>query len=176
MFVGHSLVIGATGSGKTVLVHKMAKEFDKLGVPLLVLTPFDDDTSWNADFITDNSDEFLNVVFNHKSCLVVVEEAGEFAGQYNKAMFKLATRGRHNGHICIFIAQKMKMVAENIRVNCQNLFLFKTTRKMCRILEEDFAVEGLERATTLKKYHCLAVIGDSDPVVLPPAQGFTETP
>lgn len=170
MWAGHSLIVGRSGCGKTTLAKHFAKVFQGEGRPVLVLTTFPED-NWPCDFITDDAMMFLEMVFSHKNCLVIVDEGSEFVGQYDKIMHKLATRGRHNGHICMFLAQQYKMIAKNIRINCQNLFLFKISEKNAALIEEEFATNGLEKAALLPRFHCLAVIDDGEPFVLPVSAG-----
>ncbi|MDH4379167.1 MAG: hypothetical protein QE263_04605 [Vampirovibrionales bacterium] len=165
MIAGHSLVAGRSGFGKTTLVKGLAQRFSDGGTPVLVLTTFPQD-SWPADYITDNPEEFIEKVFFHTGCFVVVDEGGEFAGQYNKTMSKLATRGRHNGHICVFIAQRATMINVNIRANCNNLFIFKSCVDDCKILANDFAVSDLTGASNLEPGKCIAVIGSQEPQLM----------
>ncbi len=160
---GHSLIVGVTMAGKTTLVKRLAGHFSNAGTPVIVLTAFKHDP-WPADFVTDDPDEFMRVVFNHTRCLVIVDEAGEYAGQYDKTMMTLATRGRHNGHLCMFIAQRANMINRNIRVNCRNLFLFRSSKQDCELLANDFVADGLEGGSKLNDGECLAFLGNGDPV------------
>jgi hypothetical protein len=159
---GHSLFVGKTMHGKTQLAKRMAKYFSDAGTPVLVLTPFVQD-NWDADYITDDKEDFLNMVFSHTDCLVVVDEGGEFADKHDKTMYTLATRGRHNGHLCFFIAQRANMVHVNIRTQCSNLFIFRSSINDCRMLANDFAVLNLDDAAKLPAGKCLAVMDGREP-------------
>lgn len=161
-FSGHCLFVGATGCGKTTLAKRMASRFSASGTPILLLAPFND-PEWGADFFTDDPQVFLDVVFNHRRCLIAIDEAGEFAGQYDKTMQTIATRGRHYGHLAFFIAQRAKMVNVNIRTNCVNLYLFRSSSSDCRMLADDFAVDDLTPAAKLPKGVCLAVDEEKTP-------------
>lgn len=159
---GHSLFVGKTMHGKTQLAKRMARQFSDTGIPVLVLSTFAQD-NWPADLITDDQEHFLEVVFSHTRCLVIVDEAGEFAGKYDKTMFKLATRGRHNGHQCFFIAQRAKMIHINIRTQCSNLFLFRSSNSDCQMLADDFAVDDLSEGARLPAGLCLALMHGKEP-------------
>lgn len=136
---GHVLIPGASRSGKTTLAKKyLAPRYKAAGVPILVLDPMGD-PDWNADFQTDDPDEFLRVLWDSEGCACFVDEAGESAGTYDKGMHKTATKGRHWGHRMHYLMQRPTMVSPNIRTNCDELFAFILNSNDIKALAEDFA-------------------------------------
>ena len=111
---------------------------------MLVLDPIQD-KPWPCDFITRDAAEFLDMVWASECCDVIVDEAGDMIGQYDKLMSQLASQGRHfavrngtygGGHNCYFIVQRAHMVAPTVRTQCRMLYAF---------------AQDLEDALSLKK-------------------------
>ena len=65
--VGHSIVCGKTGFGKTTLVKKLTRKMNKNGIPVMVLTPFPQDPEWLsfAAVVTDITYTFVKTVFEN---------------------------------------------------------------------------------------------------------------
>lgn len=127
----------------------MAKSWQAKGYKTIVLDPFLD-PEWNADFITSNPENFLDVVW-HKSrgCIVIVDEAGSMVGKFNKVMDELATRGRHWGHKCIFIVQRPKLISTTIRTQCTDIAIFKQSKNDTKDLADEFVEDMINDAHTL---------------------------
>lgn len=157
--IGHTLIVGKTMSGKTTLAKKLVNGASSEGVPLLVLTPFAEDATWQADFVTDDPEKFLKMVFNTTRCQVVIDEAGETIGQFDKSMNKIATRGRHYGHQAFFIAQRPTMINVNTRTQCTNCFCFMQWGTESKELVKDFADALFVEAPNLKQGECIAKVG-----------------
>jgi GTPase SAR1 family protein len=134
----HNIVVGQTESGKSTLVKRLIKAIKaETGMQSVVLDPLHDPT-FDADWQTSNAQNFLKCVFDSKNLVVVVDEAGETIGHYEKEMFKLATRGRHCGHICFFIAQRAKLIHPTVRNNCGAAYIFNQSFDDCKMLSNDF--------------------------------------
>lgn len=154
--MAHSLILGMTESGKTTLAKILAAKYKAAGINVLVLDPILDPT-WNADYITHDPDEFLNVLWSSRSCACFVDEAGESAGQYDKAMMKTATKSRHWGHNMHYLSQRGTMINTTIRGQCSQLFLFLSGKNDGKTHAEEWAHESLKDCTNLKKgefFHC----------------------
>ena len=127
--MAHNLILGMTESGKTTLAKELCLRLKARGISTLVLDSLSD-PGWEADFITENPDEFLSVYFdpNTRYCAAFIDEAGDYAGRYDWAMVKSATRGRHWGHMNFYISQRGIQIARTIRDQCSNLF-FQNIRR-----------------------------------------------
>lgn len=136
----------------------MANQYKQKQIPVLVLDP-DKRSLWNADFITNDPEEFLLVVFANRSCAIFVDESGDMIGRYGGAMNRLATTSRKWGHNCHFIAQRAKQIDVTTRTQCSNIFLFKQSLDDTKELARDFCAEDLKQAHTLKKGEYLMKIG-----------------
>lgn len=118
---------------------------------MIVLDPLKD-PAWQADFITDNQEEFLDVFWRSRSCAAFLDEGGESVGRYDLAMQKTATRGRHCGHSCHYIAQKATQLAPIVRDQCSYLYLYTSGLASCKMLAEEFNKPELLNATQLQRY------------------------
>lgn len=148
--MAHVLILGMTLSGKTHKAKQLARDYKRAGVGVLVLDPLCD-PEWNADFITADQDEFLNVFWNSRSCMAFMDEGGESVGRYNVAMSQTATRGRHWGHTCHYLAQKGTQLAPLVRDQCTRLFLFCSGSKDGAVLAQEWNRPELENCTQLKQ-------------------------
>lgn len=160
----HTLILGITESGKTTLAVKLAQNYKKRGINVLVLEPFKSQ-KWNADFITDNANEFLDVVFTNKSCAIFIDESGDMIGRYNEAMNKLATVSRHYGHNSHFICQRATMINPTIRSQCSNIFLFKQSLDDAKILSKEYVCDDLLNSHKLRQGQYLAKLGIDSEVI-----------
>lgn len=141
-------------SGKTTIAKKIVqKKIELTNRPLLVLDP-NLDPEWNADFMTDNPDDFLELVKANQSCEIVIDESGETIGRYSKQFGFLATRSRHFGHVATFITQRAQSLDRNIRDQCSRFFIFSIARSDCKIFAEDLVDDKLLDAYNLKQGEC----------------------
>lgn len=124
----------------------------------MVLDP-DKRSEWNADFITTNPEEFLEVVFANTGCAVFVDESGDMIGRYGGAMNRLATTSRKWGHNCHFIAQRAKQIDPTTRTQCSNVFVFKQSLDDTKELAREFVADELKNAHILRKGEYLGKIG-----------------
>lgn len=153
--MAHSLILGMTESGKTTLAKILASKYRAAGIGVLVLDPLKD-PDWQADYITHDPNQFLQVLWNSKQCACFVDEAGESAGQYDKAMIASATRGRHWGHNMHYLSQRGTMINTTIRGQCSQLFLFLSGKNDGKTHAEEWAQDQLRYCTDLKRgefYH-----------------------
>lgn len=148
--MAHVLILGMTESGKTTLARNLAHVYKRSGRGVLVLDPLCD-PRWNADYATDDQDRFLEVFWQSKRCYAFLDEGGESVGRYNESMQKCATRGRHWGHSCHFIAQRAMQLAPIVRDQCTHLFLFCSSLRDGKVLAEEWNRPELERCTELKQ-------------------------
>lgn len=146
----HILILGMTESGKTTIAKLLIKEFKAKGLKTLVLDPLKD-PAFNADYQTADQKEFLNVFFASRTCLAVMDEGGESVGRYNEAMQTTATRGRHWGHTCVYLAQKAVQVAPIIRDQCGAVFMFTSGLQSAKAIAEEFNCPEFLNATQLKR-------------------------
>lgn len=146
----HTLVIGMTESGKTTLVKWLTKSMKKRGVKVAVLDPLMD-PEWDADFITDKSDEFLKYVKTNKQHVLVVDESGSAIGRYNEAMNWLATTSRHLGHSTFFIMQGATQVDPIVRGQCRKCFMFTCAGPIAKNIAIEYNEPKVSVADKLKK-------------------------
>jgi len=148
--MAHGLILGMTESGKTTLAKKLARDFKASGIGVIVLDPMHD-PNWVCDFKTDNQEKFLDVLWRSKSCAVFIDEAGEAVGRYAELMHRTATKGRHWGHRCFYIAQRITQIAPLVRDQCSHLFLFNSSLGDSKIHANEWNHKELEQAFTLRQ-------------------------
>lgn len=146
----HILLLGMTLSGKTYKGKALARDYKRNGIGVLVLDPLRD-PEWSADFITDDPAKFLEVFWNSRGCMAFMDEGGESVGRYDTTMQKTATRGRHHGHVCHYLAQKATQLAPVVRDQCTRLFAFCQSYKDGKILSDEWNRPELETVNTLKQ-------------------------
>ncbi len=166
MIEGHSLFVGKTGNGKTTLAKDWARSFQANGVPVLVLSSMagewldDSPGGFCADYATEDPAEFVQFCFEHTQCFVIIDEGGDVATNADKDVISLATRGRHWGHVCLFLGQCGTSVASKIRQNCSNFFIFKSNKDACKEIDKSAIDPMVYSAMTLDKGYCVAIIGN----------------
>jgi len=121
-----------------------------LGKRIIVLDPFLD-TGWNADFITNNQEKFLDVFWNNRECAVFIDEGSRMVGKYNHVMNDCATMGRHCGHKVFFITQRVKQLSTDVRTQCSDVAIFKQSLNDTKDLADEFVEPMINQAHTLSK-------------------------
>jgi len=154
----HCLILGITDTGKTTLAFKLAACYKRRGTPVIVLDP-DMRKDWNADFITDDPDKFLEVCKINQSAALFIDESGQTIGRYAGSMAWVATNSRKWGHKAHFISQRATQLDILMRTQCSNLFLFKQGVNDSKILAAEFVCPELMSACNLKKGEYLAKLG-----------------
>jgi len=153
----HVLILGITQTGKTTLAFRLAQKYSATGVNVLVLDP-DKRSGWNADFLTDDPEAYLNVVKVNKSCALFIDESGQMIGRYAKEMAWLATNSRKWGHKAHFITQRATQLDPTVRNQCTTIILFKQSLNDTKILSNEFVSTELEAAHTLNQGEYLCKI------------------
>lgn len=116
-------------------------------------------SQWNADFITDDPNEFLAIVKSNTGCALFIDESGLVIGRYGGAMQWLATNSRKWGHKAHFITQRATQLDPTVRNQCTSVFIFKQSLADTKILANEFVSDDLKQAHTLAKGEYLAKIG-----------------
>jgi len=126
-----------TESGKTTLAKTLAARYEAAGVRCAVLDPLAD-PGWQVSYQTGDQGEFLRTVKRSRSLAVYVDEAGEAVGQYDTEMHWLATRGRHYGHACHFISQRVQQIAKTVRDQTARMYMFASSRSDSKLLSDEW--------------------------------------
>lgn len=154
--MGHVITIGQTESGKTILNKKLAAAYKRAGIGVIVLDPMLD-PGWNADFITDNPEKFLQFVRDPRCCLqcaLFVDETGTSLDKFDVSSNWLTTQSRHHGHVCHLITQRAQQVSVTIRNQCSTLYCFNVNFKDAKLYAEDFNAKEVLEAPNLPQGHC----------------------
>lgn len=136
--------------GKTTLAAELARRNKDAGRPVIVLDPMES-PRWNADFITDNPAQFLEVVFKNTGCALFIDESGETIGRFAGEMKKVATRSAQFGHDACFISQRAQDVDRTVRDQCTNIFLFRSALDDGILLAKSFVADGFKKCHELLK-------------------------
>lgn len=126
----------------------MIAEYKKKGIKTAVLDPLCD-PDFQADFQTDNPDEFLDVMYSSRQCALFVDESGDAIGRYAGPMAKLATQSRHFGHKAHFLTQRSVLLDRTIRDQCSTLFIFRVGKRDADTLAEEFGYDELRQVNDL---------------------------
>jgi len=147
----HTLILGITASGKSFLARLLCRQFRKHSRTLAVLNPIGD--RWPADWQTDDPELFLAYCRNHPQLTIFVDESGDVFEHYRSHLNWLATRGRHWGHACFFIAQRAAQIPKTVRDNCTTLYLFASSRSDADVHAEEWNRPELRAAPELPRGH-----------------------
>jgi len=145
----HVLILGMTESGKSTLAKKLAADYMRQGIRVLVLDPLAD-PGFPGDFHTADPDAFLDAFWASRSCAAFIDEAGDEVGRYNTVMTRTATRGRHWGHNVHYITQRGTQLATTVRDQCGHLYLFTTALNDSKIHADEWNNQELRNASKLR--------------------------
>jgi len=151
-----TLIVGVSGSGKTVLAMRIAAHLYKCGRPVVVFDPFFKPGKWQADIITDSVEILYNISQHPKNnnMTFIIDEAGEFFlrdRRYNR----IATLTRQKGHDVFFIAQRALQLQPAIRANCNEMYIFRQSAPDSEILARETACDNILQAKDLQKLEYL---------------------
>lgn len=158
----HSLILGQTESGKTLLAKMLAKQYKKAGKTVIVLDPMLDN-EWGADVVTDNPDELMRTLERTKNVYVFVDESGQVFAEGNDESFNwLGTRSRHYGHSVHFVGQRIVQMPKTMREQANKLFLFTNGAMDGKIHAEEWNKEELAKCNMLPQFHFMTCTRFSD--------------
>lgn len=142
------LIVGVSESGKSGLARELIK---RAGLPFYVFDPIG--SRWEgATIATVDFNLFTVELMKDKRPRVgVVDESGDAFGVGQKENHWLFTRGRHSAILPIAIAQRMTMIAPNVRTNATDIYLFRSSAKDCQTLADDYADDNLLAASELSQ-------------------------
>jgi len=142
-FRGHSLVIGATGTGKGVLVSTQAEAFRRAGMKVFLLCNKQDEyDKFPADFKTMQQERLIEEVLKLKApeegfvnTMVVVDELWAWDWKGKKTGLQVIPNMARAHGVELWVQGQIPTQgsAPTIRANCTNSFIFR--------LEEPSAVE-----------------------------------
>jgi DNA helicase HerA-like ATPase len=153
----HFLVNGESGTGKTTWAKNRVLEASAKGKDSLILDPFLDD--WGQDapitqgkgkiLVTADREQFIKWFWEYETCLCIVDESAVSAPRNDAAMTETAILGRHMGHLCVFLCQRVQQVHPTIRGQCSHLVVFGCSARDAKLLAEEYDNEGLLTASSL---------------------------
>jgi ABC-type transporter Mla maintaining outer membrane lipid asymmetry ATPase subunit MlaF len=157
---GHSLIIGASRTGKSTLAKILGRKAIEIPRKVLVCDQFasPDWRQMGAELYTDPT-RYLDAVQapENRSSFLVCDEAGT-AATADKRLTILTTTARHFGHTSIIIAHKHTQLPTVLRGNCDRLILFATDQKTFDGICEEFASVHDEQIPRVKRWGNFVVI------------------
>jgi hypothetical protein len=128
------LIVGVSESGKSSLALKLMQG---AGIPFYVRDPFLSD--WpGATLITADMEEFkAKVLADVNPRIALIDEGGDVLTVGDKENHQVFTQWRHHAILPIVIAQRMNMIAPNVRTSSTDLYLFESSLADCEILARD---------------------------------------
>jgi hypothetical protein len=156
---GHVLIVGQTMSGKTICAQRLSHNYRAHHIKVAVLDPMRD-PKWQADFITDDPAEFMELVRNPlkcQSCALFVDESGQVLDRYSVDFNWLTCQSRHHGHVAHIIAQRAQQVSMTIRSQCSTIYAFNVNNKDAKEYADAFNSPALLECPNLPQGHCIRV-------------------
>jgi len=146
----HSLVVGMTESGKSLLVKRMCKKWSVQKKGILVLDPLGDD--WVCDWQTDDPDLFNQAVYDSRNCVCICDECSNYLQNSDREYHWWGTQSRHKGHDFFFITQRANQLAVNVRTQAKRLYMFHSSLKDCETLRNEWNRAELMNGHLLKQF------------------------
>lgn len=143
----HSLILGATESGKSTLAKRLCKTFVARKKGVLVLDPLG--SEWPTSEVFTEPEMFIPYFWACSNRMVFIDESGESVGRVNQEMIKTGTRGRHNGHSVFFITQSRTQLSPILRRQCSQLFCFAIGEDEAEFLSKEWICPELLKAPSL---------------------------
>ncbi|MBA3590474.1 hypothetical protein [Methylibium sp.] len=159
MSLDHALVLGITKSGKSTLLHWLAKLHHARGDGVLILDPRRDH-GWPNDptrvrFARD-AEHVLDLAKRSQRCALFIDESARMLGR--DARFDwLTTESRHQGHVAYLSALRATMVLPSLRAQCARAFVFRQSLSDARELADQFAEPRLIEAASLPRHQFIEV-------------------
>ncbi len=146
----HTMIVGATETGKTTLAKITAAQGLAAGLAAIVYDPMLSDWGDGA-CVADNWPDFLKLLEENgrSGALVFVDEADTCLSISDRPNWWLLTRGRHYGFRVHLITQRPQLVAPTVRGMCATLFCFRVSSSDAAMLSNDFTDERLKSASGL---------------------------
>jgi hypothetical protein len=142
--------MGQTGSGKTTLATSLARSYHAREVESIVLDPFKD-PRWSTPYVFDDPVEFSRFARRARHAALFVDESGDLIGQHERALFWLATRARHYGHVSHFITQRAAQLSPTVRAQVSRLALFSVPRHDAELLAREWTHPEILQAPELRQ-------------------------
>lgn len=149
----HAFIGGMTSCGKTHLAKDLARQFRHRGVGVIALHKADE--PWPGVCVNWQTSDVERFMAKYRQCQRVVafmEMADAEVEKYDDRFHKCATRDRHLGNRCFFIAQRPAAVHPAIRENCEGLYLF-TCGAAAKVWAAEFCDPEIIQASRLPKYN-----------------------
>jgi len=143
-------------SGKTTLAKKICSALTTKGHKCIVISPLGDE--WDAELVTDDPVLFMETFVNSRDCFCFLDEAKETVGRYNDQMTMTANRGRHFGHSCFYIPQRVQAVSTDVRGQVHQLFIFSMGVQDSKTLAEEYNNPAILAAPDLIQGEYLRVL------------------
>ncbi len=150
----NGLILGRSEHGKSSLSKALARKFKAVRRRVLVYDILLD--QWDADYVTDDEEEFLDIFFGSFDLICFVEEGGETANKKTRDMVYTATRGRHQvgeegfGNSTYYSCHRLNQLDVTLRAQCPELFLFASRYDDAKDLAQDYGHNRLLKAPRLK--------------------------
>lgn len=157
--MGHAIIIGQTESGKSTLAKQLAGWYRRHGIGVLVLDPMKD-PGWQADWMTDNPDEFLRTVRDPDQCLqcaLFIDESGESINKFDKEFNWITCRSRHHGHVAHLISQRAQDINASTRAQATTLYIFNVNADDAKQYARDFNAPAALEAPHLPQGTCIKI-------------------
>lgn len=167
----HTIICGASGTGKTTLLKRFCAEIKARGESVIIFDPYFPAESWpNPDFVTGDFAKFLKVFWASKNCHCIIDESASSVGR-DIHQNELATRSRHQGHRVYYVVHHVNQLLPVVRFQCPRLAQFRTAIQGAKIVAEQFTDPELIKACQLQNFQYYWKTGAAAPAVkmqLPP--------
>lgn len=153
--ITHQLALGQSFTGKTTQIQQITAQLARQGITSLVYDrrahPGRNSNGW-AGIVLNDFSAYLQLVNSSRNCYCVMDDAGRIFGNkdYCQQASDLLTDGRHLGHCCCLIAQRLEQLEKTARDQASQLFLFNIDPDDAKRLSKNWNSPELNNAPYLK--------------------------
>lgn len=142
----HILVVGNSGSGKSILAKALATEGEARGQRIIVFDPTLSHGWPSCAIKYADPEAFLEDAPRFRSAYVFIDESADVWAWDEDAANALIYRGRHRGLLFVLIAQRSRMVRPNARNQCRRVYAFRQQLDDAKTLANEYHERLIECA------------------------------
>ena len=108
-------------------------------------------------------EHFEMVFWKSRGCFVIIDEAGEVFDEHRQQARRMITRGRHNGHVVMLIAQRFTLLDKTARDQASQIYTFTVDPDDAKEMARRWNCPELATAHQLPQFHYIQLSRHGQP-------------